>query len=114
MPFLRNAWYVATWSRELSDQAALQRTLLGESIALFRDSQGQPVALANQCPHRFAPFSGGKIRGDAIECPYHGLRFDRSGRCVHNPHGDGRIPPVHPGKTAMCRSRQRRAPGLFG
>jgi vanillate O-demethylase monooxygenase subunit len=94
MPFLRNAWYVAAWSRELSDQAALQRTLLGESIALFRDSQGQPVALANQCPHRFAPLSGGKVRGDAIECPYHGLRFDRSGRCVHNPHGDGRIPPA--------------------
>ena len=33
-----------------------------------------------------------EIRGDAIECPYHGLRFDRTGQCVHNPHGDGRIP----------------------
>ncbi|WP_206956715.1 aromatic ring-hydroxylating dioxygenase subunit alpha [Trinickia acidisoli] len=92
MPFLRNAWYVAAWSRELSGGPPLQRTLLGESIVLFRDSQGQGVALANQCPHRFAPLSGGKVRGDAIECPYHGLRFDRTGRCVHNPHGDGRIP----------------------
>jgi vanillate O-demethylase monooxygenase subunit len=24
--------------------------------------------------------------------PYHGLRFDSGGRCVHNPHGDGTIP----------------------
>lgn len=92
MAFLRNAWYVAAWSRELSGHAPVQRTLLGQSVVLFRDSQGEPVALADRCPHRFAPLSGGKIRGDAIECPYHGLRFHRTGRCVHNPHGDGRIP----------------------
>jgi vanillate O-demethylase monooxygenase subunit len=92
MPFLRNAWYVAAWSRELDDGEPVQRTLLGESVVLFRDSQGRGVALANRCPHRFAPLGGGKVRGDAIECPYHGLQFDRTGRCVHNPHGDGRIP----------------------
>jgi vanillate O-demethylase monooxygenase subunit len=92
MAFLRNAWYVAAWSREVTEQAPMERTLLGQTIVLFRDSQGGPVALANQCPHRFAPLAGGTIRGDAIECPYHGLRFDRTGRCVHNPHGDGRVP----------------------
>lgn len=92
MAFLRNAWYVAAWSRELTEQAPMERTLLGQTIVLFRDSQGKPVALANRCPHRFAPLAGGKIRGDAIECPYHGLRFDRTGQCVHNPHGDGRVP----------------------
>lgn len=94
MPFLRNAWYVAAWSRELNNEAVVERTLLGESIALFRDSQGQCAAVGNRCPHRFAPLAAGKIRGDAIECPYHGLRFDRTGQCVHNPHGDGRIPPA--------------------
>ncbi|RDU94671.1 aromatic ring-hydroxylating dioxygenase subunit alpha [Trinickia dinghuensis] len=94
MPFLRNAWYVAAWSRELNAQEPVQRTLLGESIVFFRDSRGAGVALSNRCPHRFAPLSGGKVRGDAIECPYHGLRFDRTGQCVHNPHGDGRIPPA--------------------
>jgi vanillate O-demethylase monooxygenase subunit len=30
--------------------------------------------------------------GASVQCPYHGLRFDGSGACVHNPHGDGRIP----------------------
>ncbi|RKP44601.1 aromatic ring-hydroxylating dioxygenase subunit alpha [Trinickia fusca] len=92
MPFLRNAWYVAAWSSDVSQTEPLQRTLLGESIVLYRDSLGRPVALANRCPHRFAPMDGGRVRGDALECPYHGLRFDRTGRCVHNPHGDGRIP----------------------
>lgn len=94
MPFLRNAWYVAAWSRELSEREPVRRTLLGESIVLFRDSQGRCAALADRCPHRFAPLSGGKVQGDAIECPYHGLRFDHTGQCVHNPHGDGRIPPA--------------------
>jgi phenylpropionate dioxygenase-like ring-hydroxylating dioxygenase large terminal subunit len=27
-----------------------------------------------------------------VQCPYHGLRFDGTGMCVHNPHGDKRIP----------------------
>jgi hypothetical protein len=29
MPFLRNAWYVAAWSRELTDRAALRAALDG-------------------------------------------------------------------------------------
>ncbi|OYU73164.1 MAG: vanillate monooxygenase, partial [Burkholderiales bacterium PBB5] len=32
--------------------------------------------------------------GNAIQCGYHGLQFDATGRCVKNPHGDGRIPPA--------------------
>jgi phenylpropionate dioxygenase-like ring-hydroxylating dioxygenase large terminal subunit len=27
-----------------------------------------------------------------LECVYHGLRFDARGTCVHNPHGDGKVP----------------------
>lgn len=92
MSFLRNAWYVAAWSDELSAEAPMRRVLLGEPVALFRDDAGRPVALADRCPHRFAPLSRGRVRGGALECPYHGLAFDATGRCVHNPHGDGRIP----------------------
>jgi len=29
-----------------------------------------------------------------VRCIYHGLEFDGSGACVHNPHGNGRIPPA--------------------
>ncbi|KKB62773.1 hypothetical protein WM40_15490 [Robbsia andropogonis] len=71
----------------------LARRLLGESVVLFRDASGDATALANRCPHRFAPLSGGNVGADGtLGCPYHGLRFDSTGRCVHNPHGDGRIP----------------------
>ena len=92
MTFLRNAWYVAAWGGELAVEAPMRRVLLGEPVVLFRDEAGRPVALADRCPHRFAPLSRGRVRDGAIECPYHGLAFDASGRCVRNPHGDGRIP----------------------
>jgi len=92
MRFLHNAWYVAAWSSELNLYEPLKRMLLGKPVVLFRDGEGRPAALADRCPHRFVPLSRGRLRKGVIECGYHGLRFDGTGRCVHNPHGDGQIP----------------------
>jgi vanillate O-demethylase monooxygenase subunit len=91
MAFLRNAWYCAGWTNELSDRP-LGRTFLGEPVAMYRQTNGAAVAVGGRCPHRFAPLSMGKVVDDCIECPYHGLRFGPSGACSHNPHGDGAIP----------------------
>lgn len=101
MKNLRNAWTVAAWASELEPGRLLPRTLLDEPIVLFRDGEGHPKALFDRCPHRFAPLSMGKLcdGGAALECPYHGLRFDSRGRCTHNPHGDGVIP-----QAAMVKS----------
>ncbi len=84
MPFLKNAWYVAAWSEEV-EQAPNAQTIIGEHVVLFRDTGGHVIALGDTCPHRFAPLHMGKVMGDHIQCPYHGLRFDNRGRCVHNP-----------------------------
>lgn len=92
MPFLQNAWYAAGWSANV-DETPSKITILGEPIVIFRGEDGSPVALADICPHRFASLSRGKIVADTIQCPYHGLRFDRTGACVYNPHGKGMIPP---------------------
>ncbi|WP_165191488.1 aromatic ring-hydroxylating dioxygenase subunit alpha [Caulobacter soli] len=91
MAFLRNAWYVAAWSNEVSDNL-LTRKILGEQVLLYRDGAGELVATTNVCPHRFAPLNMGRVVDGAIECPYHGLRFDASGQCVYNPDGDGAVP----------------------
>lgn len=87
MGYLRNAWYVAGWSKELLPGALLPRRLLDEPLVLFRDSSGTPHALQDRCPHRLVPLHKGKVLGDAIQCGYHGLQFDGRGICVHNPHG---------------------------
>ncbi|WP_085316723.1 aromatic ring-hydroxylating dioxygenase subunit alpha [Derxia lacustris] len=90
---LRNAWYVAGWAGELEGETLLARQLLGEPVVMFRDAAGAVHALADRCPHRFAPLSMGRLcdGGKAVECAYHGLRFDSAGSCVLNPQG-GTIP----------------------
>lgn len=92
MPFLFNAWYAAGWSETLG-QTPLRIKMLGEQLMVFRARDGGAVALGDICPHRFASLGFGTIVADTVQCPYHGLRFDRTGACVHNPHGDGLIPP---------------------
>lgn len=89
---LRNVWYVAAWDHEVEPERPFARTLLGERVVLFRNGQGEVQALLDRCPHRFAPLSMGKVVGDCIRCPYHGLEFRGDGACRRNPHGDGTVP----------------------
>jgi phenylpropionate dioxygenase-like ring-hydroxylating dioxygenase large terminal subunit len=103
LTFLRNTWYVAGWSAELSD-AIVGRTILEEPVAFFRDAGGAVCAISDRCPHRFAPLHLGKHLGDVIECGYHGLRFDRTGACVFNPQG-GKIPSSARVKAYPCIER---------
>jgi nitrite reductase/ring-hydroxylating ferredoxin subunit len=60
---------------------------------------GQPIVLANVdgtlyalsgiCSHADGPLGRGKLLGDAVECPFHGGRFEvRSGKAVMPPASD--------------------------
>ena len=89
--YLLNAWYVAAWCDEVSERPCA-RTLLNTEVVLYRTTEGEAVAMSDRCPHRFVQLHLGRVEGDRIICPYHGLQFDRSGRCVHNPQGNGTIP----------------------
>ena len=82
MPFLRNVWYPFAWSEEVGREL-FGRTLLDEPIVVYRKENGEAVALGDTCPHRFAPLHQGKLIGDCVQCPYHGLQFDDAGRCAH-------------------------------
>jgi vanillate O-demethylase monooxygenase subunit len=91
--YLRNAWYVAAWSDDLADGQLLPRTIMQQPVVLYRKADGNVAALEDRCPHRFAPLSMGKIvKGDCVQCPYHGLEFNSAGACVLNPHGAKNIP----------------------
>lgn len=90
MKFLRNHWYAAAWSEELS-AAPIGRTILGEPVALFRTRGGKVQAFEDCCPHRMARLSLGTIEGETLRCRYHGLQFDCSGACVEIP-GQAAIP----------------------
>ncbi|KTB79603.1 vanillate monooxygenase [Pseudomonas syringae pv. syringae PD2774] len=92
MKFLKNVWYVAAWAKELESDTLLTRTILNEPVLFYRLENGSVAAIGNRCPHRFAPLSLGTKCGNSIRCAYHGLEFDNTGACVHNPHGNGKIP----------------------
>jgi len=91
-PFLSNAWYAAALATEVDTDILFNRTILNTSVVLYRTKNGEAVALHDRCPHRFAPLSMGSREEDVLVCPYHGLKFDSNGACVHNPHGAQRIP----------------------
>ena len=87
--FLKNAWYVAAWGHEVTRDLA-QITVLERNVCIYRREDGAVVALEDACPHRKLPLSMGRIKGDTVECGYHGLTFDGVGQCVWAP--GGRIP----------------------
>lgn len=87
MPYLLNCWYLAAWRDELPPGTHLARTIAEKPLLLFSDQEGNVSTLLDRCPHRFAPLSKGVMADDRVTCGYHGIAFDRKGRCVDNPHG---------------------------
>jgi phenylpropionate dioxygenase-like ring-hydroxylating dioxygenase large terminal subunit len=82
--YVRNTWYPLTWSRDVG-RVLRQRRILGEDLVVYRTESGKPAALRETCPHRLAPLSAGHLRGDAVECGYHGMTFGPDGRCTRIP-----------------------------
>jgi vanillate O-demethylase monooxygenase subunit len=89
--YLKNAWYMAAWSSDVGRQL-FRRVIMDQAIVFFRKADGTAVALSNRCAHRFGPLNLGKLEGDTVACPYHGLRYDAAGKCVFNPNGNQVVP----------------------
>lgn len=77
--------------------------LLGQDLVLFRDAQGHFGLLDRDCPHRGADLAFARHEGDGIRCPFHGWKFDTTGRCLETP-----AEPV--GSTLCPRIQQRSYP----
>ncbi len=82
--YVRNAWYVAAWSTEVTREPA-RRVICEIPVVLYRTLDGRAVALEDRCAHRGYPLSPGRLVGDSIECGYHGFTFDCAGACVRVP-----------------------------
>jgi phenylpropionate dioxygenase-like ring-hydroxylating dioxygenase large terminal subunit len=88
--FVLNTWYPIAWSREIS-HALVSRRVVEKNVVLYRKSSGHIVALEDLCPHRLLPLSMGTLKGDNVQCGYHGMTFDCSGKCIRIP-GQATIP----------------------
>ncbi len=46
-----------------------------KDVAVFRTEEGI-FAVENDCPHAYAPLSGGSVEKCVVECPLHGWTFN--------------------------------------
>ena len=52
MAFLKNAWYVASWSDAIKPGELLPRKIIGEDVVFFRDADSVDATLIAQQLHR--------------------------------------------------------------
>ena len=80
-----NHWYVVASSSEVKNKPVAIE-LWHKKIVLFRDKKGIVKALEDRCPHRQVKLSDGQIVENALECAYHGWRFNAEGKCSFVPY----------------------------
>ncbi|HEY9678492.1 MAG TPA: aromatic ring-hydroxylating dioxygenase subunit alpha [Drouetiella sp.] len=78
-------WYVVADARELTEQKVLARTILDESLACYRDGQGNAVIAQDRCIHRSAKLSSGTVHNGKLTCRYHGWQYGEKGTIVSIP-----------------------------
>lgn len=74
-------WYIVLESREVRKKP-VGVTRLGEKLVFWRDGSRTVHCLQDPCIHRGAALSFGECVNDHLRCPFHGLEFDATGRCV--------------------------------
>ncbi len=101
-------WYPACTSSDLPAGGLKGTVMLDSPILLCRTAEGEVSALRDICPHRGMPLSFGRMKGNCVECAYHGWLFDGKGRCREIP-ALVRDSPIQPEKigvaTYPCRER---------
>ncbi|MGZ9157228.1 MAG: Rieske 2Fe-2S domain-containing protein [Candidatus Binatia bacterium] len=84
--YLRRYWMPAVCAGELTEAKPIKAfRLMGENLVVYRDQSGRYGVVAEQCPHRKASLAFGRVDGDGIRCPYHGWKFDGTGKCLEQP-----------------------------
>lgn len=83
----KEAWYPVHYVEDLDKSMLTKFTLLGQDLVIWWDRQAECWrAFEDQCPHRLAPLSEGRIAQDGLlECPYHGWAFRGNGTCDRIP-----------------------------
>ncbi|QRN86841.1 aromatic ring-hydroxylating dioxygenase subunit alpha [Clostridia bacterium] len=74
-----NRWYAVLSEKELKNKSLLSIRCFGIDLALWRRKDGSYVCLTDQCCHRGASLSRGKVKGDLLHCPFHGFAYDEKG-----------------------------------
>ena len=101
--YVMNTWYPLTWSRDVTS-GLTRHQILERDVVLYRTAGGDVVAMENMCPHRLLPLSMGKLKGESVECGYHGMTFDRTGTCTRIPSQPGNLPKIRVTTYPTCEN----------
>ena len=82
---LQNDWHPIAIAEKTLKNSLQSITLLGQSLVLWCDTEGNLHLWLDQCPHRGMKLSLGTIQENQLVCPYHGWRFKTSGKCSFIP-----------------------------
>ncbi len=77
---LADFWFPVAIAADVQDKP-VPATLLDVDLVLYRGKDRTCAAALDVCPHRQVRLSIGSVIDGEITCPFHGLRFDTSGRC---------------------------------
>jgi len=88
LPPYPNGWFAIAHADEIAPGQIKAVTALGQELVVLRDMNGKAHVLDAYCPHLGAHLAqGGKVVGDAVQCPFHGWVFDAaSGQCKAIPY----------------------------
>ena len=84
---MRRHWLPICLSEQVAepDCDPIREKILGETLVVFRDSEGKVGVLDEMCPHRKASLVYGRNEECGLRCSYHGWKFDVDGNCVDLP-----------------------------
>ena len=68
-----NQWYAILPSKRVKADQIVGVKRMNLELALFRNSKGELGCVVDQCTHRGAALSLGKVKDGCIQCPFHGL-----------------------------------------
>jgi phenylpropionate dioxygenase-like ring-hydroxylating dioxygenase large terminal subunit len=104
-PVLVDDWHPIAKSSDVPEATILPARLLGEDLVIWR-MNGEVRVWQDLCVHRGTRLSLGHLRGDLLECAYHGWTYNGSGECVKMPAHPEQRPPAK-AKVRTYQTKER-------
>jgi vanillate O-demethylase monooxygenase subunit len=94
--YVENTWWCLGLSADFPKEKLTGHVICDRPLVAWRTKAGEVVVYDDRCAHKRFPLSRGRLMPDGtLECGYHGMRYDTSGKCVMIPsHPTGPISPA--------------------
>ncbi|GJF09125.1 (2Fe-2S) ferredoxin [Mycolicibacterium cyprinidarum] len=82
-------WFQVAWSDEIGIGDVHTMKYFGQEMVAWRSESGQLTVMNAYCEHLGAHLGfGGTVRGEVLQCPFHGWQWNQQGRNVCIPYED--------------------------